>query len=203
MKTRGQHPLDRYSRNEEGILCIDVATEKVEDLYSHFDRFSPHLRRDLDQDLVDYLSDCAEEIHPKPFVIRFTFFHTVDADRIQRIQHSINSYFDYLIEKERQTLRAMNFRSGMFLLLGILILAASVMLEQFATSNTVMSNVFAQGVNVAAWVSLWEALATFLVDWFPHQRQIRLFRSLANAKLHFLTYASTPVEIIPAPSGQS
>ncbi len=183
--TRRAHALDRYERDEAGVACIDVATDKASDLYSYFDRFSPYLRRDLEQDLVDYLIACAEEIHPQPFVVRFAFVQAADAELQQRIGHSMTSFFTYLLEKERQTLRGMLYRSGVFLLLGLLILLAAVLLEGVPTSNRVVLNVLAEGVNIAGWISMWEALATFLVDWFPHRRKLRLYHRLASAPLQF------------------
>ena len=42
-----------------------------------------------------------------------------------------------------------------------------------------------QGLTIAAWVSLWEALAIFLVEWFPHRKNIALYRRLARARLVF------------------
>lgn len=182
---RRPHALDRYERDEAGIPCVDVATERAGDLYSYFDRFSPYMRRDLEQDLVDYLLACAEEIHPQPFVVRFSFAQAADADTQQRIRHSMNSFFTYLLEKERLTLRRMLYRSGVFLLLGLLILLGAVLLRGWSAPHPVVIDVMAEGVNIAGWISMWEALATFLVDWFPHRRSLRIYRTLANAPLRF------------------
>jgi len=42
-----------------------------------------------------------------------------------------------------------------------------------------VAHVFAEGLIVAAWVSLWESLATFLIEWFPQLRNIKLYYRLA------------------------
>ena len=50
------HPiLDRYSRTEDGAIVIEVTTEKVEDLYNNFDRNAPYIKKDLDDELSEYL----------------------------------------------------------------------------------------------------------------------------------------------------
>ena len=180
-----QHALERYERDEAGLPCVDVATERASDLYSYFDRFSPYMRRDLEQDLVDYLLACAEEIHPQPFIVRFSFAQAADADTQQRLRHSMTGFFTYLLEKERQTLRRMRYRSAVFLLLGLLILLAAALLKGWSMPHPVVLDVIAEGVNIAGWISMWEALATFVVDWFPHRRNLRLYRSLAVAPLQF------------------
>ena len=54
-----RHLLSRYERGVDGSILIDVTATRTEDLYSDFDRSAPYVRRDLDQDLVDYLVYCA------------------------------------------------------------------------------------------------------------------------------------------------
>ena len=95
-------------------------------------------------------------------------------------------FFQYLISREQQIMRRMMFRSGVFLLLGLVILLVTVLMNRSPASyRSVIMNLLAEGANIAAWVSLWEALATFLVEWFPYRGQIRLFRKLADAHLVF------------------
>jgi hypothetical protein len=64
--------------------------------------------------------------------------------------------------------------------------------------TTVLSRVFSQGLTVAAWVSLWEALATFLVNWTPYSRQIRMYERIAETPVQFMP---APVPASLAPSG--
>jgi hypothetical protein len=177
---------ERYERDADGTFFIDVAADKAEDLYNNFDRNAPFIRRDLDQDLVDYLIESASELSPQPFLIRFSFAQQQDSDTNERIQRSMNTFFLYLMSREQQALRRMMFRSGVFLLLGVVILLLTVLMNRSpAGDRSVIMNLLAEGLNIAAWISLWEALATFLVDWFPYRQEIRLFRKLAHARLVF------------------
>jgi hypothetical protein len=38
---------------------------------------------------------------------------------------------------------------------------------------------------IAAWVAIWEAIATLLVHWGGHNRNIRVYRRLASAEIAF------------------
>jgi len=51
--------------------------------------------------------------------------------------------------------------------------------------DSVVSRVFAEGSTVTAGVSLWEALATFLINRAPYRRRIRLYERIAAAPLRF------------------
>jgi hypothetical protein len=66
--------------------------------------------------------------------------------------------------------------------------------ERLDAEASVMGSVFAEGLTVAAWVSLWESLATFLIHWTPRRRRIRLFESIAQSDVlfGFSAYGSSP-----------
>ncbi|MDH5190070.1 MAG: hypothetical protein OEW89_02345 [Gammaproteobacteria bacterium] len=52
--------------------------------------------------------------------------------------------------------------------------------------SSVMQKVFAEGLTVAAWVSMWEALATFLINWTPISKKIMLYKRIANTSVQFV-----------------
>ena len=189
--------LSRYERDCEGNVVIDVFARRVEDLYNDFDKSAPYIRRDLDQDFADYLIGCARELNRVPFIVRFTMANPPDETRLSRIRRSLNTYFLYLAETEIQKILQMFRRSGILFALGLGILFASVSLNQvLGLERSVTENVFAEGLTVAAWVSLWEAIAIFLIGWFPHRRNVVLYRRFANAKLVFRSVADAEQNVI-------
>jgi len=182
--------LDRYERDAEGSIVLDVTATRVEDLYNNFDKSAPYIRRDLDQDFADYLIGCARELGRIPFSIRITLANPPDKPRLSRVRGSLNTYFMYLAETEVQMILQMFRRSAILFTIGLGILFTSVWVNRLlGVERSVTANVFAQGLTVAAWVSLWEALAIFLIEWFPHRRKVTLYRRLAHAKLVFRSTA--------------
>ena len=178
--------ISRYERNENGVILIDVTADKVEDLFNHFDRSAPYIQRDLDQDLVNYIVDSAKELGKEPFTICFTLAQLPDEAELSNIRRSVNSFFLSLVEVERNKFRHMIRKSLIFFSLGIGILFISVCVNQkLGSDRTVVADMLAQGLTVAAWVSLWEALATFLIKWFPYRTNINLYRRLASIKSVF------------------
>lgn len=177
--------LDRYERAGSGRYMIDVAAANVEELYDDFDRSAPYVRRDLDQDLVDFLIDSARDLGRAPFCIRFTLDEPPDRDKLQRVERSVNRFFRYLAGVERTRVRDMIRRSLVLLAIGAAILSVAVWVNLLVESRSVPGRVFAEGLTVAAWVSLWEALAVFLIEWFPRRRDIALFERLAGTELLF------------------
>jgi hypothetical protein len=182
MRRRKREFLDRYERAADGRLVIDVTAPKVEDLYQFYDRTAPYVKRDLDEDLVDYLIACARELRSEDFIIRLALESSPGEEQLARIRHSVKNFFLYLMDLERDKTRILVRRSFVLLFIGLGILSISVWVNTLlGPGRGVVANVFAEGLTVAAWVSLWESLATFLIDWGPQRRNIKLYRRLADA----------------------
>lgn len=185
-----QRALSRYERDEHENIVVDVSATRIEDLYNNFDKSAPYIRRDLDQDFADYLIACAREIGNAPFIIKLSLAHSPDETGLSRIRSSLKTYYLYLAEMEIEKILQMFRRSMIFFAIGLAILFAAVWLNQLlGPVRSVTANVFAEGLTVAAWVSLWEALAVFLIEWFPHRKNIVLYRRLAKTELVFRSTA--------------
>ncbi|MFH1217631.1 MAG: hypothetical protein V1706_14135 [Pseudomonadota bacterium] len=179
--------IDRYARTVDDRVIIDITADNIENLYNNFDKSAHYLKKDLDQNLVDYLIESVREIGGEDFVIQFSFAAVVTPELTTRVQESIGSFFVYLRELEVRELKRMLRASLILLAVGIIIMTLSVWVNiHFGLQReTVFNRVFAEGLTVAAWISLWEALATFLINWNPHRRLIKLYERIAGAKVLF------------------
>lgn len=187
--------LTRYERDERGRVIIDVSATRTEDLYSNFDRNAPYIRRDLDQHLVDYLIECIDEIGRAPFVIRFNLEQAPSEEQVARIRRSVPGYFAYLRDSERHKVGRMTRTSLVLMIMGLGLFAAAVWIGgRFGDDRSVLQTVVAEGVTVAAWVALWEALAKFVIEWPSHRERLAVFQGLATADLLFQPAAPVGAE---------
>ncbi len=178
--------LDRYEKTEEGKIIIDVSVKTVEHLYSNFDRTAHYLKKDLDEDLVDYLTNSVREVQKYPFVIRFSFVHLPDEPVMDRVRNSIRNFYTYLQELERKTLRDIVRRSAILFVIGIVFLAMAVQTARmFREDYDILAEVFVQGLTIAAWVSLWEAIANIFLEWHDPRRNISLYSKVVEAPVIF------------------
>ena len=181
-----RHILDRYSRGSDGSLIIEIAADRVEDLYNDYQKTAPFMKKDLEQELVDYIVDSVSEIGKEPFQLHFSIAGPMDRERESRVRISVREYFQYLKELEYREMRRM-FRTSLILfLIGITLLVSLLWFNQKVEARDLMlTRVLSEGLTVAAWVSLWEALATFLINWAPHRRRIGQYRRIAAAPVAF------------------
>jgi len=178
--------LGRYELTEKNQVVIDVSIRTVEDLYNNFDRTAPYMKKDLDQEFVDYIIDSVREIGDNDFVIRITLSNMPDEITMGRVRSSICTFFQYLKDMEHKALDTMFRRSFMLFGIGLALLALAIAAtRKFSSSEGVLAEVFAQGLTIAAWVSLWEAIANLFVEWHPHNKDIRLYEHVMNSPVLF------------------
>jgi hypothetical protein len=180
--------LDRYERMADGLVIIDVSASKVEELYENFDKTAPYHKKDLDEDLAFYLTECAREIGSANFVIRFTLDTIPSEDLKERVRTSLHKFFMYQRELEIASMKKMVRKSLVFFILGVTLLFISLWFAGtllHGAESPFIRSVLVEGLTIAAWVSLWESLATFLVEWRPYHQKIHLNLLIAFAPVLF------------------
>jgi DNA-binding protein Fis len=176
----------RYEFTDNNEAIIDVSVHSIENLYSNFDRTAPYSKKDLDEELVNYLVDSVREIRNNKFIIRISLSHAPDKTLIDRVKKSINTYYDYLKELEVRNIKEMFKRSFILFCVGLVLLALAIeVATRLTVQHGVLTEVFAQGLTVAAWVSLWEAIANLFLEWSPHKKNISLFNRIIDAPVIF------------------
>jgi hypothetical protein len=185
-----KHILDRYERMADGRVVIDVSASKVAELYENFDKTAPYHKKDLDEDLAYYLTECAREIGRVDFVIRFTLDTMPSEELRERVQTSLHKFFMYQRELEIASMKKMVRKSLVFFMLGVTLLFFSLWFAGtllHGMESAFIRSVLVEGLTIAAWVSLWESLATVLVEWRPYQQLIHLNLRIAFAPVLFLS----------------
>lgn len=175
--------INRYDTTPNGEVIIKIATQSVEDLYDYYDKKSTFLKKDLSEPLVQYLIQSVDEIGNSPFVIEFYFENnTTIASTKEKIQNSIADYFAYMQEVEQKKMKEQIRNSFIFMVIGFCFVSLALFLGR---NETFILEIISEGAMVGGWVSLWEALATFLIRWLPLRKKLTIFKNIANASILF------------------
>lgn len=178
--------LERYELTDKNEVVVDVSVPSVDRLYHNFDKTAPYHRKELDEELVYYITECVQEIGNDPFIIRFSLENFPAGEVMQRVQNSINSYYAYLKEIEMRSMKRMIKRFLVLFVVGLVLLVlAIVATRRLANNQSVIAEVFAQGLTIAAWVSLWEAAVYIGLEWKPRRENITLYNRIINAPVVF------------------
>ena len=178
--------INRYEKTENNQVIIDVSVKSVEHLYHDFDKTAPYHRKELDQEFADYITECIQEIGRHPFVIRISLEKMPDEILMGRVQKSLNSYYAYLKEIEIRSIKQMFRRFVILFAVGIVLLVLAILATRRLSSHEgVVAEVFAQGLTIAAWISLWEAIVKIFLEWRPHRETIRLYNRIIDSHIIF------------------
>jgi hypothetical protein len=113
----------------------------------------------------------------------------------QRVCTSVHKFFMYQRELELGAMNKMLRTAITLLIIGIVILGLSLWVNYPIAKNAnlpFLHTVFAEGLTIVAWVSIWEALATFLLNGPQHLLHIKLFRKIAQAPVQFQQPSELP-----------
>lgn len=180
--------FSRYESHSSKRLAIDVSVGKVEELFEDFDSAASYVKKDLDQDFVDYLIESVREVGSYDFVIRINLPSQVQEKHRKRVRKSIKNYFRYLELLERQKLQKMLWRSFLLFCLGMLLLTLSLILKgNMEQLSSMMQELLIEGLTVAAWVSLWSAFASLIFELAGIITDIRIYRKIASREVVFKT----------------
>ncbi|MCK9372709.1 MAG: hypothetical protein M0P91_05885 [Sulfuricurvum sp.] len=178
--------VERYERSENNEIIINISAHKIEDLYDDFDKKSHFLKKDLNRHLVEYIIDSVSEIDGESFLIEFSLEEKSTDEAISRVRNSVKNFFLYIKELKLKKMKEMIRTSIILLFTGLVIAGMSVLMNENEWAKaSILGGVIAEGLTVAAWVSLWEALATFLIKWMPYRKKIRLYQKISESKVIF------------------
>ncbi|MEC9487386.1 MAG: hypothetical protein UMU76_07785 [Prosthecochloris sp.] len=178
--------LSRYASLPDGRLVIDVVLDRPDDLFERFEAGAPRHTRDLAENLATYLLDCVREIGSGGFVVRFTFEEPPCPELRRTISQAVAGYFQYRIGLERSGFRRTVRASLLLAVLGIALLALNILLRPLLPEAPDLPlNLLYEGVMIAAWIALWEAVSLFSAGWFSRRRFLRACSRLVSASLLF------------------
>ena len=173
---------NRYDRNQNEELILNISAAKVEDLFEEYDKRSTFIKKDLKESLEKYLIESVEEIGVHPFIIKFYFDEISDEESNQKVKNSIKDYFEYLQYWEQRKMKEQIKNSFIFLIIGFIFVSISFNL---AENEEFYIRLISEGAMVGGWVSLWEALATVLIKWLPLRNKLKIFKNIFNSKIEF------------------
>jgi len=135
---------------------IDISIDFYSDLYNEWD-YSPLNNRDIDEDLYNFLKDCAYEIPLKSNII-INFYLPKNLKEIEREKRSLigfNNYLTYSIRKQKNIRKNMIKNTLLYAIIGSLLLVSSLLLQNFLTKSF-LQELLPQGLIIGGWVLIWE-----------------------------------------------
>jgi len=166
---------------------IQIKVDDVLQLFNTFDP-TPFRDRDIDSDAEEFIVDWAREL-PKHQPIHVAIYvRDTQAQKFNPVQvtEALNRYFAYRAEGVSKKLKDL-FRIGRrSLAIGLVVLAACLMLSHLATTFLGSGEIGAfvsEGLGILGWVANWRPMEIFLYDWWPLAQRRNLYLRLSTASV--------------------
>ncbi len=175
----------RYDKLDD-TYAIDVSLDNYLELFNEWDR-SPLKKKDINQELSDYLENAAYQI-PLKFKTKIIFGiprSVKDSKREQNAITGLRNNFRYVIHFINRTLATNNRKSIIYLLLGLAFIVLSTVFDQYLPNDTFFFSVLSQGIFVGGWVLLWEAFSLHLFISYEHRNRRKRYQRFLESKIEF------------------
>jgi len=178
---------NRYEFTKDGKAIIDISVESMNDLFNSFDKKSSFVKRELDQDFVDYIIDSVKELGHRDFLIRVSVDQEFNMLQENILRKAVANYFTYRYQIENLNLRKEIRKFSMLMILGIVLftLVSTYKLPD-APDIEVWKKIFQEGMVVAAWVAIWEAVTSLIFGWNPYYIKRGIYERVAAAELRVI-----------------
>jgi hypothetical protein len=171
------------------IHRLALRVREIAQLFNSMDP-TPFLNKDLDPEANTFIETWAAGYAPG------SRFHITihleqwpsDGDPSEMLSTAIHNHFSYKAERTRTALKHLLQLGRKSLVIGLvfvtLCLFAADAIEKLGTFPG--STIARESLTIVGWVAMWRPLQTFLYDWWPLQRQIRLYQQLGSAHIQVI-----------------
>jgi len=162
---------------------IEVHVTDLKQLFHSLDP-TPFRQRDLDPKAEEFIAGWARELDAdKPIgLVVHVDADLPSAEQITTLREAVRDYFGERAAERRRRLRQL-FRVGRTrLVIGLIFLAASILLGDLIASmleHTRFPDIARESLLIGGWVAMWRPLEVFLYDWWPIRSEARFYNRLA------------------------
>jgi len=165
---------------------LALRVREIAQLFNSMDP-TPFLNKDLDTEANTFIETWASG-YPSDSRFHITIHLELwpeDGDPTEMLTSAIHNHFSYRAEQTRKALKHLLKQGRMSMAIGIvfvsLCLIAADAINRLGTNAGY--NIASQSLTIVGWVAMWRPLQIFLYDWWPLQRQIRLYKRLSTAHI--------------------
>lgn len=170
-----------------GTHDIEIRIPALVHLFNSLDP-SPFLQRDLDGEAEAHIVGWARELPGRAAIRIVISLPEEEAMRARRegVGPALQNYFALRAEAVRRDLKEL-FRQGwVYLAIGLPVLAVCLISSQLverAIGPGPVTRIMEESLIIVGWVANWRPIETFLYDWWPLVRRMRLYRRLEAAEV--------------------
>lgn len=188
MVTRKKSDLEKiYQKDSETkAFIIQAAVNRYNEIFNELDP-APFKKRDINQDLKDYLEDCSLDIPLRYNVIlQFNIPKSVrDSEKEKRIESGLKTYFSFLMNSLEKNLKRSYQKNIIYIMTAFFLLFIAALASTIIDDKEIIFSTLIQGLYIGGWVFLWEAISSFSFYNRDIKYEYRQYKRFNNAPIYF------------------
>ncbi len=175
--------------NPAPVHRLALRVREISQLFNSMDP-TPFLNRDLDPEANDFIETWADG-YPSGSRFHITIHieqWPTDSDPNDMLTAAVHNHFSYKGDRTRAALRHLLKQGRVSLVIGVSFVALCLLGADAIgrLGDSAGFSIARESLTIIGWVAMWRPLEIFLYDWWPLQRQIRLYQRLSSAHIHVI-----------------
>lgn len=168
---------------------LALRVREIAQLFNSMDP-TPFLNKDLDPAANSFIETWASV-----YSSRSNFHITIhleqwpeDGDPIGMLTEAIHNHFSYKAVQTRKSLKHLLLQGRISFAIGVVFVTLCLLGANAIglLGDNVGYNIARESLTIVGWVAMWRPMQIFLYDWWPLQKQIRLYQSLSHAHIQVI-----------------
>jgi hypothetical protein len=175
---------------KERVQLIEIKIKKINQLFNSFDP-SPFLEKDLDDDAFEYIVAAVEEhsLKTKQKIIIHLPKRELKNNPEQEIRNAIHHHFGYRKKLAERNVRHKIEEGQLSFIIGISFLAACLVASGVIfRGDDLLSNILREGLIIIGWVAMWKPISNILYDWWPLNKEKKVYEKISKMDIEFKLY---------------
>ncbi len=180
-----------YYKNVDGAILIEVKLQEIMQIYDSLDP-SPFYQKVLDRNAEEYITEAVMDF-PSHTALKLVVYlpqKELQKEAAQVLGEAIHNHFAYKLNQAERELRE-KFRGGrMALVIGLIFLFVTLVANLMIASqpDNVINQVIRSSLLIIGWVAMWQPVNTFLYDWWPVRRKMKIFSKIRDMNVSIIPY---------------
>ncbi|MDD1678929.1 MAG: hypothetical protein LUO93_07105 [Methanomicrobiales archaeon] len=181
----------QYYKNVDGTILIEIKLQEIMQIYDSLDP-SPFYQKVLDRNAEEYITEAVMDF-PAHILLKLVVYlpeKEMQKEAARELDQAIHNHFKYKTNQTQRELREKFMGGRMALIIGVVFLASTLAANIAIASqpDNVINQVIRSSLLIIGWVAMWQPVNTFLYEWWPIRRKIKVYRKIGSMEVSIVPY---------------
>jgi hypothetical protein len=180
-----------YYKNVDGTILIEIKLREIMQIFDSLDP-SPFYQKVLDRNAEEYIAEAVTDF-PSSAALKLVVYlpqKEMQKEAAHELDQAIHNHFIYKANQASRELREKLFGGRIALVIGLVFLAATLIANLTIASlpDNVINQILRSSLLIIGWVAMWQPVNTFLYEWWPIRRKMRIYQRIGAMEVSIVPY---------------